>query len=75
MKKLIKCSKCYKFKYVELFRKNKNKKEGVQDVCLECNKKQANEWYQINQIYKQEYQRNYRAGIRLRNNTKTGDKK
>jgi hypothetical protein len=75
MTKIYKCSKCCKFKFVDQFRKNKSLKEGVQQVCLECNKTASNEWFQLNQSYKQEYMRNYRAGIRLRKTTKSGDKK
>ena len=43
-----KCNLCKKTKKLDEFHKNKNKKDGINDICKECNKKKVRDWYEKN---------------------------
>ncbi len=42
------CTKCEKDVEIQFFNKNKNKKDGLQDICNPCRKQVQKDWYNKN---------------------------
>lgn len=45
---LKKCSRCGEIKELEEFHKSKSRRDGYNNICKECNRKKASDWYKEN---------------------------